>query len=103
MSSIKVCLPSKVVFLRRLSSIKGHLPSNVVFHQRSFSINGHLSSKVVFLLRWSSTKGHLPSKVVFCEVKSMCKIPDLKFTCLWQISVRVLVVVGGVVVLLTRG
>ena len=38
-SSIKGCLPSKVVFHHRLSSIKGHLPSKVVCHQRLFPMN----------------------------------------------------------------
>ena len=66
-------LPSKVVFLQRLSSIKGCLPSKVVFHQRSSSFKGCLPSKVIFHQRLSSIKGYLPSKVVFHQKSSSIK------------------------------
>ena len=46
LSSIKVQLPSKVIFHQWSSSIKGCLPSKVVFYQRLSSIEGCLSSKV---------------------------------------------------------
>ena len=91
-SSMKGCIPTKVVFHRRSSSIKGHLllkvvfhqmlssikiclPSKVVFHQRLSSIKGHLSKlssiKGYLHQRLSSIKGHLPSKD-FCEGSSCC-------------------------------
>ena len=60
-SSVKGCLPSKVVFRQRSSSVKGCLPSKVVFRQRSSSVKGRLPSKVVFRQRSSSVKGCLPS------------------------------------------
>ena len=75
-SSIKGCLPSKVVLNNQRSPyIKGHLPAKVVFHksylpskvvfpQRPSSTRGLLSSKVIFHQRPSYIKGHLSSKVV---------------------------------------
>ena len=91
-SSFEVCLPSEVVFHRRLSSIKGRflskvvfcrrsssiqwlssikscLPSRVIFHQRSFSIKACLPSKVFFHQRLSSIKGNLPSEVPFIKAR----------------------------------
>ena len=56
------CLPSKVVFLWRLSS------SKVVFHRRSSSIEGRFPSKVVLHGRC------LPSKVVF-EIRAAPELP----------------------------
>ena len=66
LSSVKGCLPSKIVFRQRSSSVKGCLPSKVVFRQRSSSVKGRLPSKVVFHHRSSSVRGRLPSKVLFC-------------------------------------
>ena len=77
LSSIKGCLPPKVILPRRSFSNKDHLPPKVVFHQRSSSNEGCLPPKVVFLLKvvfkWRlystnghiSTKGCLPLNVVF--------------------------------------
>ena len=73
LSSIKGCLPSKVVFCQKLSSIKGYLPSKVFFHKRSSSLKGHLLSKVVFCQRSSFVKGRLPSKVIFRQRSSSVK------------------------------
>ena len=77
MSSKKDCLPSKVVFHKKLSFIKGCLPSKVVFHQRSSSIKGRLPSKAVFHQRnsskLSSIKGCLSSKFVFYQRSSFIK------------------------------
>ena len=49
-SSIKGCLPMKVVFHWRSSSTRGHPPPKVVFHRRSSSTEGHLSLRVIFHL-----------------------------------------------------
>ena len=49
-SSIKGCLPPKVVFHQMFSSIEGRLPSKAVFHERLSSIEGHFPSKFIFHL-----------------------------------------------------
>ena len=69
-SSIKGCLPSKVVFHQRSSSIKGRFPSKVVFHRRSSSIKGCLPSKVVFHWR-SSSIPELPPRYPRSESSNM--------------------------------
>ena len=73
MSSIKGCLPLKVIFHQILSSIKGCLPLKIVFHQRLPFIQGHLPSKAIFHQRSSSIKDCLPSKVVFHKMLSSIK------------------------------
>ena len=72
LSSIKCCLPAKLVFNQRLF-IKGFFPSKVVFRQRSSLNKGHLPSKVIFYHRSSSIKGCLPSKVVLYQ-----RVPSIK-------------------------
>ena len=90
MSTIKGCLPfkvlfhqrtpsSKIVFHRRLSSIKGCLQTKVVFHRRSTFNKGCLfkyciPSNFVFVChqRLSSIpiKGPFPSEIVFYQRSS---------------------------------
>ena len=71
-TSIKICLPSKIVFNQRLSSIKYPLPSKVFFYKRASSLKDCLPSKIVFHQsmiifhpKSSSIKGCLPSNGVF--------------------------------------
>ena len=72
-SSIKGCLPSKVVFHPRLSHIKGHLVLKVIFNQSSSSIKVRIAPKFVFHQSLSSIKFHLPSKFFFHQRLSSIK------------------------------
>ena len=92
----------KVIFHKMSPTKEGHLSLKAFFHQwfyhtRLSSIKGRLPSKIVFHQRSSSINGRFPLKVVFHHVKSMCKIQDLQFSSIWQMLVRVIVllVTGG--------
>ena len=88
MSTIKGCLPSKVVFRQRSTSVKVHLPLKVVFRQRSSSVEGLLPSKVVFCQRSPFVKGCLPLKVVLRQMSSSIKgrLPSKFVFCQWSSS-----------------
>ena len=73
LSSIKGCLPSKIIFCQRLTFVKGHLLSMFFFHQMLSSVKVCPLSKVIFCPRLSSVKGCLPSKFVFRHMSSSVK------------------------------
>ena len=86
LSSVKSCLPSKVVFSQRLSITKCCLQSKVTFEWC-------LPSIVVFHQIFSSIKGCLPSKFYFNQRLSYIKacLPS-SFRTIWSITADILLI-----------
>ena len=77
-SKVSIHLLTEDIFHQRSSSIKGCLPSKVVLNnQRSPYIKGHLPSKAVLHQRSSFIKGCPPSKVFFHQSYLQYKPPYL--------------------------